>query len=93
MASEDVAFSRVSNTGETLAELRVNAKRRTLGVIDAVAASEAKALGKSVSRTDIVNRLLDEYAERKLQEAILITQVSELNPTVLEAFVRGNDES
>lgn len=90
--SDNVAFSRTSATGEPLGELRINSKRITLGVIDAVAASEAKVLGKSVSRTDIVNRLLDEFAHKKIQEAILIKQVTELNPTVLEALQGGGSQ-
>lgn len=82
----EIEFVRTSATGDTLGELRINTKRVTLGVLDAVAASEAKALGKSVSRTDIVNRLLDEFAHKKIQEAMLIQQITELNPTVLAAL-------
>ena len=59
---ETPMFSRVNRTGEELAELRVNSPRITLAVIDSVAISETKSSGKMVSRTDIVNRILSEYA-------------------------------
>jgi len=82
--TERISFSRISRTGEELAELRVNSPRITLAVIDSVAISETKSSGKMVSRTDIVNRILSEFAEHKIDEANLITSALNSNPTVLD---------
>ena len=81
---ETPMFSRVNRTGEELAELRVSSPRITLAVIDSVAISETKSSGKMVSRTDIVNRILSEYAEHKIDEATLISNAINSYPTVLD---------
>jgi len=83
-AHETPAFSRVSRTGEDLAELRVNSPRHILAVIDSVAISETRASGKNVSRTDIVNRVLGIFVEHKIDEASLVSKALQDNPTVLE---------
>ncbi len=83
-AHETPAFSRVSRTGEDLAELRVNSPRHILAVIDSVAISETRASGKNVSRTDIVNRVLGIFVEHKIDEASLVSRAIQDNPTVLE---------
>jgi hypothetical protein len=82
--TEKTLFSRVSRTGDELVELRVNSPRITLAVIDSVAISETRSSGKVVSRTDIVNRILSEFAEHKIDEATLINRAINSNPTVLE---------
>lgn len=81
---EGVAFSRTNRTGDELAELRVQSPRHVLAVIDSVAISESRASGKFVSRTDIVNRLLDSFVEHKIDEANLINKALSVIPTVLE---------
>jgi len=81
---EKPSFSRVSRTGEELAELRVNSPRHILAVIDSVAISETRSSGKSVSRTDIVNRVLSIFVEHKIDEASLVSKALQDNPTVLE---------
>lgn len=83
-AHETPAFSRVSRTGEDLAELRVNSPRHILAVIDSVAISETRASGKNVSRTDIVNRVLGIFVEHKIDEASLVSRAIQDNPTVLD---------
>lgn len=80
----DVSFSRVSRTGDELAELRLNAPRHVLAVIDSVAISESRSSGKFTSRTDIVNRLLLEFVEHKIEEANLINKAIKDYPTVVE---------
>ena len=82
--TDTTSFSRISRSGEELAELRVNSPRITLAVIDSVAISETKSSGKMVSRTDIVNRILSEYAEHKIDEATLISNAINSYPTVLD---------
>jgi len=83
-AHETPAFSRVSRTGEELAELRVNSPRHILAVIDSVAISETRSSGKNVSRTDIVNRVLGIFVEHKIDEASLVSKALQDNPTVLD---------
>lgn len=82
--SDKALLSRTSRTGDELAELRINARRQTLAVFDAMAASETTITGVLVSRTEIVNRILDRAAKNKIDEAILITKLAVDNPTVLE---------
>lgn len=82
--NEIPAFSRTSRTGDELGELRVNSPRYVLAVVDSVAISETRASGKMVSRTDIVNRILSQFAQNKIDEASLITKAVSENPTVLE---------
>lgn len=85
MASDDdILFMRKNRFGEELAELRCNSPRVLLDVIDSVAISETRSSGKMVSRTDIVNRVLSEYVNNKIDEAILINTVLNSNPTVAE---------
>ncbi len=81
MASDDVSFSRINRVGEELAELRVNSPRIVLAVLDSVAISETKSTGKMVSRTDIVNRILSDFVNHKIEEASLITNAVNSNPT------------
>lgn len=78
------AFSRISRTGDELAELRVNSPRHILAVIDSVAISETKASGKQVSRTDIVNRILSTFVEHKIDESTLIQRALSTNTTMSE---------
>lgn len=75
IADEDVLFSRVSRSGDDLAELRVNMPKVLLAVLDMVAISETELSGKMVSRTDIVHRVLSKYVEQKIHEAELISKV------------------
>jgi 16S rRNA C1402 (ribose-2'-O) methylase RsmI len=82
--AEIPAFSRVSRTGDELGELRVNSPRYVLAVVDSVAISETKASGKMVSRTDIVNRILSQFAQNKIDEASLINKALSENPTLLD---------
>jgi len=77
-------FSRTSRTGEELAELRLNAPRHVLAVIDSVAISESRSTGKFTSRTDIVNRLLNSFVTQKIDEANLINNAINEYPTVVE---------
>jgi hypothetical protein len=81
---EKPAFSRCSRTGEELAELRVHSPRHVLAVIDSVAISETRSSGKMVSRTDIVNRILNSFVDHKIDEASLITRALSDNPIVVE---------
>ena len=85
----DVSFSRVSRTGDELAELRVNLPKVLLGVIDMVASAEADSTGKMVSRTDIVHRVLSKFVDEKVHEAMLINRAMKDYPTVMEGS--GND--
>jgi 16S rRNA C1402 (ribose-2'-O) methylase RsmI len=78
------AFSRTSRSGDELAELRVHSPRHVLAVIDSVAISETRSTGKMVSRTDIVNRILNNFVDHKIDEASLINRVLSENPTVVE---------
>lgn len=77
-------FGRVSHDGEPLSELRILTKAKILGVADAVAAFETRHKGKTISRTDVLNRVLDEWASSEITKASLINNVVEKNPTVLE---------
>lgn len=75
MASErEVLFSRVSRTGDDLAELRANMPKVMLAVLDMVAISETESSGKLVSRTDIVYRVLSKYVEQEIKKADLINK-------------------
>ena len=89
MASEDeTSFARVNRTGEQLAELRCNLPVTSLGVLDSVALSESRMTGKFVSRTDIVQRILSEFVNHKIDESSLIQSIINNTPTVVE----GNHE-
>lgn len=72
--ADDVLFSRVNRTGDEVAELRVTSPRHILAVIDSVAISETRSSGKMVSRTDIVNRILNSFVDQKIDEAALINK-------------------
>jgi 16S rRNA C1402 (ribose-2'-O) methylase RsmI len=77
-------FSRTNRLGDELAELRVHSPRHVLAVIDSVAISETRSSGKLVSRTDIVNRILNSFVDHKIDEASLINNAIKENPTVLD---------
>ncbi|HYN54372.1 MAG TPA: hypothetical protein VES38_06680 [Methylotenera sp.] len=79
------AFSRTNRTGDEVAELRVTSPRHVLAVIDSVAISETRSTGKMVSRTDIVNRILNNFVTHKIDEATLINRAVSDNPVVMEA--------
>jgi hypothetical protein len=84
-ADDKAAFSsRHNRTGEELAELRIHSPRQVLAVLDSVAISETRSTGKFVSRTDIVNRILNSFIDHKIDEAILINKAINENPTVVE---------
>lgn len=61
-----------------MTELRQQAPRLVIDVLDAV--SQARGL----TRTDLVNELLGEWAARQLHEASLIHRVTRGNPDVAD---------
>lgn len=88
----DTVFSRVDGEGHKMAELRCNIKRITMDVIDAEAMAETKEHkktgGKEVSRSEVVNRILDQWAREKIDNARLIVQLADINPTALAELNR-----
>ena len=84
MASDDVNFSRTNRVGEPMGELRLNIACAKLAVLDSVAISETRSSGHFISRTELVDRILSEWIQKKVDEAILICNSIEENPTVLE---------
>lgn len=81
---DEPLFSRTNRTGDPMGELRVNLAVRKLAVIDAVAASESRAAGRFVSRTDLVDRIISDWVAHKADEASLISQAIKEYPTVME---------
>jgi hypothetical protein len=84
MASDDLAFSRINRTGDEVGELRCNLPKFKLAVLDSVAISESRATGKLISRTDLVDRILTDFINRKVDEANLIHSILKEYPTLLD---------
>ena len=70
-------FSRSGAAGRT--EVRFEARNETVSVIDGY----CQATGKC--RTEFINDLLEEWADRKLHEAIIVCRVSGVNPASPES--------
>lgn len=70
-------FSRARNDDRDTTELRVEIPKSIMGVIDAhwMARGSTKA-----SRSQVVNEILQEWAERKWQEASLVLQLVPEDP-------------
>jgi hypothetical protein len=81
MDSNDSAFSRINRTGDEVGELRCNLPKFKLAVLDSVAISESRATGKLISRTDLVDRILTDFINRKVDEANLIHSILKEYPT------------
>lgn len=77
MTQFDASMSRRIISGP-MTELRGQCPRLVIDVLDAV--SQARGL----SRTDLVNELLGEWAARQLHEASLIHRVTRSNPDVAD---------
>lgn len=77
--TQDIPLSRRLHGGP-VTELRGNCPRLIVDVLDAV--SQARG----TTRTDLVNELLGEWAEKQLHEASLIHRVTRGNPLVAESF-------
>jgi hypothetical protein len=84
MDSNDSAFSRINRTGDEVGELRCNLPKFKLAVLDSVAISESRATGKLISRTDLVDRILTDFINRKVDEANLIHSILKEYPTLLD---------
>lgn len=59
-------------------EVRFEAKAETIAVLDGFCSATGKC------RTEFINTLLTEWAEKKLHEATVICRVAGVNPTELE---------
>lgn len=64
---------------EDFVELRGMAKRRTVDVLDAV------ALSRKVSRTEIVNEILNEWAVARIHESTLVLRCTKSDGSVAES--------
>ena len=64
---------------DDVVELRGLAPRKTVDVLDAV------ALARKVSRTDIVNEVLAEWAAARVHESKLVLRVTKREGTIKEA--------
>jgi hypothetical protein len=69
-------FARQRNDARDTTELRVEARKSTVSIIDAT----WMAIGGKESRNSIVNKILDEWAERKWHEASVLLKVVPSNP-------------
>lgn len=81
---ETPLFSRTSRTGEALSEFRINLPRTKLEVLDALAAFEARRTGEFVSRREVGERIINDFLQNKIDESILINEVVNRNPTVVD---------
>lgn len=84
MPDSKTAFSRINRVGEQVSEFRINLPRTKLEVLDALAASEAKASGEYVSRREIGERIINDYLQHKIDEAMLIHSVINKYPNVVD---------
>lgn len=77
-------FARARNQDRDTTELRVEIPKAIMGVIDAhwMARTGAKA-----SRNEVVNEILQEWAEKKWHEASLVLQLVPSNPVRPESEV------
>lgn len=73
--------ARVRADGEPMADLRQQAPRWVLDVIDAVAFAQGRK-----DRTQLVNAILEKFASEELHRLSLIHRIAGSNPTVLEAL-------
>jgi hypothetical protein len=80
MTHLDPFMSRRISMNGPVTELRGNCPRLTVDVLDAVSGA------RGMSRIDLVNELLGEWAARQLHEASLIHKVTRGNPEVAEQF-------
>lgn len=81
------AFNRTSAHGEVLAELRVNTPRWMLDVLDGMVAHETAQLpagAQPISRTVLVNRILERECAKELHRSRMLLQTAGGNPTVQE---------
>lgn len=69
----------------TSVELRGECPRQTVDVLDAISAA------RRISRTELVNQVLGEWARQQLHEASLIHRVTRGNPGVAELFPSSPD--
>lgn len=81
--NEDICFARSPFRRDDYAELRVDLPKVTLGVID------AEAIGNDESRAQLTNRILIEWAERRVHVASLISKVTRGNPDGMDTSGAG----
>lgn len=70
---------------DTHLELRGMCPREVVDVLDAVSAS------KRMTRTELVNRILSDWAVRKHHEAMLVHRVTRGNPPVQDASWKATE--
>lgn len=87
-------MSKLNRYGDEKAELRAMVPKRLLEVFGAMAITETKSTGHVVSQTEIIVRHLVSIVDSKVDEAILITRLVGINPTVMDKcqHVDGDDK-
>ena len=73
-------MSRVRAPGTEPVELRGDCPRLTVDILDAVSNA------RRISRTELVNQILGEWAKQQLMESSLVQRVTRGNPEVAEFF-------
>lgn len=75
-------FARARNNDRDTTELRAEIPKSVMGVIDAHWMSRG---GAKASRNEVVNEILQEWAEKKWHEASLVLQLVPSNPVGVES--------
>lgn len=75
-------FAKARNNDRDTTELRAEIPKSVMGVIDAHWMSRA---GAKASRNEVVNEILQEWAEKKWHEASLVLQLVPSNPIGVES--------
>ena len=82
--SEMQLTARVNRTGDELTEIRFMLPRPRMEVLDALAIFETRKTGEFVSRRELCERVINDFIQNKIDEAILINGVLNNHPTVAE---------
>lgn len=88
-----ILFARTDAHGNETTELRVIISKSTMQVIDLVAHLESleNDSGKDISRSEIINRILNRFAREQFNKAILFHKIIDTNPTILEELERRKE--
>lgn len=76
---DELLLSRMCRGNSKMVELRGECPEATVAVLDAI------SLARSISRTDLVNAVLGEWAKQTAHEAMLVARVTRGNPAVPES--------
>ncbi len=78
MAMDEPLMSRAGRGDMPMVELRGECPRETVSVLDAI------SLARGITRTELVNTVLGEWAKQTTHEAMLVARVMRGNPVMAD---------